>query len=83
MLKGGPNHRNETQSVFRFHAPILSFVEPGFLGDMHFASFLWYKAVGQGDLLILLFLGRSPLLGTSSEQIFQCKPRAKRDTLEP
>jgi len=23
------NHRNETQGVFRFHAPILSFGEPG------------------------------------------------------
>ena len=31
--RGGPNHRNETQVVFRFHVPILSFGEPiGSLG---------------------------------------------------
>ena len=29
---GGSNHRNETLFVFRFHAPILSFGEPGSLG---------------------------------------------------
>ena len=29
------NHRNETHRSFRFHAPILSFGEPGFLGPVH------------------------------------------------
>ena len=43
---GGPNHRNETLFVFRFHETILSFGEPGSL-DLPSSSsslYIWNQA---------------------------------------